>query len=37
MNMMTLLYVQNQFFFCLLGAMTGLFWGDGGYYFRHCF
>ena len=37
MNIMTLIYVQSQFFFCLLMNFTALFWDDGGYYFRHCF
>ena len=37
MNFFTLFYVQNQFFWCLMATFTALFWGDGGYYFRHCF
>ena len=37
MNMMTFIHVQNQFFWCLMGSFTALFWADHGNYFRHCF
>ncbi len=37
MNFITLFYVQGQFFGCLLMTFTAVFWGDGGYYFNHCF
>jgi hypothetical protein len=36
-NVMTLLYVQHNLFYCLAGSTFSLFWGDNGDFFYKCF